>query len=224
MEVLIGTEQERDGDRDWATNGVGTGWGWNGSSMRTTGGDGMEMRPGSGQNWNKDRMGTDGLQWGCDGNEDKNGHGNRIQIRWNMLDIGTRTGPQCWAWAENTTLFQGRAAGSPQHCAQAGTAMGARGPQGHVGPWRQVCLGTAVSTHACSCVVWHLHRSRAGTRHSGALLCCRGSAGTALCAGHTPLGPSHRCYRGTGRAGSAHPAEGPHSTQGHTHHSGNLLT
>lgn len=97
------------------------------------------------------------------------------------------------------------------------------GPEDVSGPGGKVCLGMAGGTHACSCVVWHLHRSQAGTRHSGALPCCRGSAGTAPCAGRTPPGPSHRCYRGTGRAGSARPEQGPRSSQGHTRHSGNLL-
>lgn len=59
---------------------------------------------------------------------------------WNKLDMGTGTGPQCWAWAEETTLLQGRAAGTPQPCAQAGAANGAHGPQGRVGPWREVCV------------------------------------------------------------------------------------
>lgn len=57
---------------------IGQGWRWNVCSIRTTGGDGMEMGPGSGQSWNKDRMGTDVWQWGWDDNGDKNGHENRI--------------------------------------------------------------------------------------------------------------------------------------------------
>lgn len=81
----------------------------------------------------------------------------------------------------------------------------------------------AMATHACSCAAWHPHSSLAGTRHSVAPPCCRDSAGSALCAGRTPLGPLHRCCRGTGRADNARRAAvGPHSTQGHTHHSGDL--
>lgn len=100
--------------------------------------------------------------------------------------------------------------------------MGNRGPRDILGPG-SICLGMAMATHACSCAAWHPRSSLAGTRHSVAPPCCRDSAGSALCAGRTPLGPLRRCCRGTGRAGNARrAAAGPRSTQGHTHHSGDL--
>lgn len=84
-------------------------------------------------------------------------------------------------------------------------------------------LSTAVCAHACSCAAWHPHRSQAGTRRSGAPPCCRGSAGSVPCVGRTPPDPSCRCYRGTGRAGSApRAAAGPRSTRAHTRRSGDL--
>ena len=108
-------------------------------------------------------------------------------------------------------------------------ATAGQGPHSgvHMGPGSAGAGGTSSTpayTHACSCAAWHPHSTQAGTRHSVALPCCRGIAGTAPCAGHMPLGQSYRCYCGTGRAGSARRvAEGPRSTRAHTRHSGDLL-
>lgn len=86
-------------------DGVGTGWRWNGSSMRTAGRDGMETGPGSGirTGWGQMDGSGDGMAMGT-------GMGMRIGCRWDGVS---------WTWGQGL----GHSAGPGQRrqpCSRAG--------------------------------------------------------------------------------------------------------